>query len=48
MRSRERRWGPRTLDIDLIVAVGGGSSLDCAKAINLLTTNPVLSGLPAR
>jgi alcohol dehydrogenase len=27
------------LGIDLIVAVGGGSSLDCAKAINFLITN---------
>ena len=27
------------LGVDLIVAVGGGSSLDCAKAINFLLTN---------
>jgi len=29
----------QSLNIDLIVAVGGGSSLDCAKAINFLLTN---------
>jgi alcohol dehydrogenase len=28
-----------TLDIDGLVALGGGSSLDCAKGINLLLTN---------
>src|SRR5215467_8629099 len=27
------------LNVDLIVALGGGSSLDCAKAINLVLTN---------
>ncbi len=26
--------------IDLLVAVGGGSAIDCAKAINILQTNP--------
>ncbi|MBS4021402.1 MAG: iron-containing alcohol dehydrogenase [Dethiobacter sp.] len=30
----------RNADIDVIVSVGGGSSLDCAKAINILLTNP--------
>lgn len=29
----------RPLDIDLIVSVGGGSSMDCAKGINFLLTN---------
>ena len=29
----------RALEIDSIVALGGGSSLDCAKGINLLLTN---------
>lgn len=27
-------------NVDIIVAVGGGSSMDCAKAINILLTNP--------
>jgi len=30
----------RRADVDNIVAVGGGSSIDCAKAINILLTNP--------
>ncbi|MBI3824230.1 MAG: iron-containing alcohol dehydrogenase [Planctomycetes bacterium] len=29
----------RDLDIDLIVSVGGGSAMDCAKGINFLLTN---------
>src|SRR4051794_5762953 len=29
----------RSLGIDLIVSVGGGSSMDCAKGINFLLTN---------
>jgi alcohol dehydrogenase len=29
----------RPLDIDLIVSVGGGSAMDCAKGINFLLTN---------
>lgn len=29
----------RTHDIDFIVAIGGGSSMDCAKGINLILTN---------
>src|SRR5437870_3461659 len=29
----------RPLDIDLIVSVGGGSSMDCAKGINFILTN---------
>lgn len=29
----------RPLNVDLIVAVGGGSSMDCAKGINFLLTN---------
>ncbi len=29
----------RTLDVDSIVALGGGSALDCAKGINFLITN---------
>jgi alcohol dehydrogenase len=29
----------RSLDIDLIVSVGGGSAMDCAKGINFLLTN---------
>jgi alcohol dehydrogenase len=29
----------RPLDIDLIVSVGGGSSMDCAKGINFVLTN---------
>jgi len=33
------RASAEPLRIDLIVAVGGGSSLDCAKAINFLLTN---------
>src|ERR1044072_4502175 len=28
-----------TLDVDSVVALGGGSSLDCAKGINFLLTN---------
>lgn len=27
-------------DVDVLVAIGGGSSMDCAKAINILLTNP--------
>jgi len=30
----------RSANVDLIVAVGGGSSIDSAKAINILLTNP--------
>lgn len=30
----------RSADVDIIVAVGGGSSIDSAKAINILLTNP--------
>jgi alcohol dehydrogenase len=29
----------RTLDVDLIVSVGGGSAMDCAKGINFVLTN---------
>src|SRR6185503_16431111 len=29
----------KSLEVDSIVAVGGGSSLDCAKGINFLLTN---------
>src|SRR5437879_1218376 len=29
----------RPLNIDLIVSVGGGSSMDCAKGINFILTN---------
>ena len=30
----------RAADVDVMVAIGGGSSMDCAKAINILLTNP--------
>jgi alcohol dehydrogenase len=30
----------REAEVDVMVAVGGGSSIDCAKAINILLTNP--------
>ena len=51
VRLRSRRRNPtnhqvetgvqfaRPLNIDLIVSVGGGSAMDCAKGINFLLTN---------
>lgn len=30
----------KKVDVDVLVAIGGGSSMDCAKAINILLTNP--------
>ena len=37
-RARSRVWRPKRR-VDSIIALGGGSSLDCAKAINFLLTN---------
>ena len=38
-RRGRRATSPARSSIDLIVAVGGGSSMDCAKGINFLLTN---------
>ena len=38
-RRRRRRSGSRRYEPELLVGLGGGSSMDCAKGINFLYTN---------